>query len=209
MRIGIIGSGKIGSTVARLAHAAGHDVAIANRRGPESLEPLVGELGDRAQAGTVADVAAFGEVILVATPVRAYDALPPEAFAGKIVIDAGNYYPQRDGDIAELDEDRTTSSEQLAARLSTARVIKAFNTMYYETLGRAGDASLPDDERLAIPVAGDDAEAKHVVTDLVEELGFAAIDSGTLADGGRRQQPGAPVYGADLTGAQAGELLSS
>ncbi len=125
------------------------------------------------------------------------------------MIDANNYYPNRDGHFAELDRDETTSTELLARHLPGARAIKAFNTMNYATLAKAGDRAKPQDERLAVFVAGDDDEAKRLVTELLDELGFAAIDTGGLADGGRRQQPGAPVYAADLTGAQASEALSS
>jgi 8-hydroxy-5-deazaflavin:NADPH oxidoreductase len=207
MKIAIIGSGKIGSTAARLFIGAGHEVAIANRRGPQSLEPLRLELGAALQPASIEDAIRFGDVALVAVPLHAIDALPAASFAGKIVVDANNYYPNRDGHIPELDRDETTSSELLARHLPGARVVKAFNTMYYATLGEAGDPSKPEDDRLALFVAGDDQQAKQVAIDLIEQLGFAAMDTGSLADGGRRQQPGSPIYNTNLTGAQARAAL--
>ena len=209
MDIGIIGSGHIGSTTARLFAAAGHEVVIANSRGPESLRDLVAQLGARVRAGTVDEAARHGEVVLVAVPVKAAEDLPPDPFAGRIVVDANNYYPSRDGHFPQLDADETTSTEMLAAHLPGARVVKAFNTMNYRVLGEAGRADAPHDERLAIYVAGDDAEAKAVVGGLIDELGFAPVDTGGLAGGGRRQQPGTPVYAADLTGAAARERLGA
>jgi predicted dinucleotide-binding enzyme len=208
MRIGIIGSGKIGSTVARLAVSAGHEVAIANSRGPASIEGLVERLEARAIGATVGDAACFGEIVLVAVPMGAYRTLPAEPFAGKIVIDANNYYPTRDGRIAELDEDRTTSSELLAAHLRGARIVKAFNTMYYETLATQGNPDAPREDRLALFLAGDDRDAKKVVSGLIEQLGFAPVDTGTLASGGRLQQPVSEIYNRPLTGAKAERLLA-
>jgi 8-hydroxy-5-deazaflavin:NADPH oxidoreductase len=139
MLIGIIGSGKIGATAARLFVDAGHEVAIANSRGPESLAEFVAELGESAQAATVDEAAEFGEVVLVAVPFGRYRELPAAPLAGKIVIDANNYYPGRDGTLAELDDDSTTSSELLAAHLPEATVIKALNTMQWEVLRDRGN----------------------------------------------------------------------
>jgi 8-hydroxy-5-deazaflavin:NADPH oxidoreductase len=209
MDIGIIGSGHIGGTLARLFTAAGHDVVIANSRGPDTLAGLVDEVGGGLRAATVDEAARFGEVVVVAIPVKAVEDLPPDPFAGKIVVDANNYYPGRDGQYESLDTDATTSTEMLAAHLPGARVVKAFNTMNYRLLDSGGRTDAPADERLAIFLAGDDAEAKAVVAGLIEELGFAPVDTGGLADGGRRQQPGTPVYGADLTAAQARDALAA
>jgi 8-hydroxy-5-deazaflavin:NADPH oxidoreductase len=209
MDIGIIGSGHIGGTLARLFTAAGHDVVIANSRGPDTLDGLVDEVGGGLRAATVDEAARSGEVVVVAIPVKAVEDLPPDPFAGKIVVDANNYYPGRDGQYESLDTDATTSTEMLAAHLPGARVVKAFNTMNYRVLDSGGRADAPADERLAIFLAGDDAEANGVVAGLIEELGFAPVDTGGLADGGRRQQPGTPVYGADLTAAQARDALAA
>jgi len=199
VNIGIIGSGNIGATAARLFITAGYSVAISNSRGPETLQSLVAELGAQAHAATVEDAAKFGELVLIAIPFASYETLPTAAFSGKIVIDAENYSPQRDGNIPELDADRATSSELLAVHLPEARVIKAFNTISSQDLSTEGNTSLPRDERRAIFVAGDDAEAKRRVMNLIEQIGFGAVDTGTLAAGGRQQQPGTEVYGRDVT----------
>lgn len=209
MRIGIIGSGNIGATAARLFARAGHEVALSNSRGGAGLEALVGELGGRARATDVEGAARFGEVVLVAVPFGKYATLPAEALAGKVVVDANNYYPQRDGAFARLDSGETTSSELLAEHLKGARVVKGFNTIWFEHLARQGDTSLPVVERRAIFLAGDDAEAKRLVARLVEEIGFAAVDTGPLGEGGRRQQVGAAVYNRELTAREAAEVLSA
>jgi 8-hydroxy-5-deazaflavin:NADPH oxidoreductase len=208
MRIGIVGSGNIGGTAARLFAAAGHDVAVANSRGPESLTGLVAELGDRGRAASVEEAAAFGDVVLVAVPLGAYADLSPAPFRHKIVVDANNYYAGRDGRRDELEDDTTTSSELLAAHLDGARVVKAFNTMYFRTLAAEGRPDAPRDERLVLFVAGDDAEAKARVSELIEQIGFAAVDTGPLAEGGRKQQPGSPLYNEPVTAAEAEERLA-
>jgi predicted dinucleotide-binding enzyme len=209
MRIGIIGSGHIGSTTARLFAAAGHEVIIANSRGPESLAELVADLVPNARAATVRDAAQSAEVILVAVPLRAYADLPAEAFAGKVVIDANNYYPQRDGEIAELESGETTSSELLARHLAGARVVKSFNTMNFNPLGSEGRPGAPRAERLAIYLAGDDVQAKEIVAGLIDEIGFAAVDTGSLHDGGARQQPGSLVYNNPMTAEEAEAAVTS
>lgn len=195
MRVGVIGSGKIGSTVATLLARAGHDVQIANSRGPDSLRDVAAE---RLAPATVEAAAEHGEVVVVATPLTAYAALPARALAGTVVVDAGNYYPSRDGQIAALDDDSTTSTEWLAAQLPGARVVKAFNTVFWEVLRDKGDPQAGDD-RLVVLVAGDDEGAKQTVEGLIEDIGFAPLDQGGLADGGRRQQPGSELYGKVLT----------
>jgi predicted dinucleotide-binding enzyme len=209
MDIGIIGSGKIGGTVARLAARAGHNVTVANSRGPDSLAGLVGELGPNARAATVDEAARASDVVVLAVPLHAVDDLPVDAFAGRIVVDANNYYPQRDGHVAELDDDRTTSSELVARHLRGARVVKAFNTIYFENLGADGRPGAPREERVARLLAGDDAQAKATVAGLIEEFGFGPIDTGTLAVGARRQQVGAPLYGAVVTVPEAEAQLAA
>ena len=193
MRVGIVGAGRIGEAVAARLVTGGHEVMLANSRGPETLADLEQSLGQNAQAGTIEQAIGFGEVVVVAIPLHAIDALPADQMAGHIVIDANNYYPGRDGEIAQLDTGELGSSELLAKRLSGARVVKAFNTMNFERLrdsGRPHGAR----ERLAIPLAGDDASAKQSVSQLIDDMGFDPVDAGTLSDG-RRQQPGTPVYG--------------
>jgi predicted dinucleotide-binding enzyme len=198
MKIGIIGSGQIGGTLAKLFAGHGHEVAIANSRGPESLSELVAEAGDGARAATVEDAARFADLVVVALPVHAYSDLPKQAFQGKVVVDTGNYYEARDGRIDELEKDETTSTELLGGALPESRPVKAFNTMYFQTLAAEGRPGSLRERRLALFLAGDDQEAKRVVADLIEELGFAAVDSGSLADGGRRQQPGGSLYNTPL-----------
>jgi len=208
MNIGVIGSGNIGGTVTKLVAAAGHQVAVANSRGPDTLAGLVAEAGPNVRAATIEEAAAFGDLIVVAVPVKAYPDLPADAFEGKIVVDAGNYYPQRDGQIAALDSDETTSTELLATHLHGSRPVKAFNTMNFRPLGSAGQPDAPRAERLALMIAGDDEQAKTTVAGLVDELGFAAVDTGSLAAGGRRQQPGSPLYNVELRADEAEAALS-
>jgi 8-hydroxy-5-deazaflavin:NADPH oxidoreductase len=208
VKIGILGAGKIGGTLATLLTRAGHDVALANSRGPETLADQVAALGPRAHAATAADAAAFGELVVLAVPLFRHAELDPEPFAGRIVVDADNYYPERDGHIAALDEKKATSSGLLAEQLPGARVVKAFNTINWRHLGELGRPDAPAADRRAVPVAGDDAAAKAVLVGLIDEIGFTAVDAGTLADSWR-QEPGTPVYGAEVTPTEATTLLAS
>jgi 8-hydroxy-5-deazaflavin:NADPH oxidoreductase len=191
MRIGIIGAGHIGGTLARHFVSAGHEVAVSNSRGPETLADLVTELGGRARAMTAQDAASFGDVVVVSVPFGRYRELPTKGLAGKVVIDTNNYYPGRDGHFPELDTDRTTSSELLQAHLPGARVVKAFNAIYWQNLRDLGRPS-GDPQRLGIPISGDDAAAKRDVAELIDQIGFDTVDAGTLAEGGRKHQPGTP-----------------
>jgi predicted dinucleotide-binding enzyme len=190
--IGLIGSGHIGSTVARLAVAAGHDVVLSNSRGPETLTDLVDELGPQARAATPAEAAAAGDVVVVTIPLKAYREVPVEPLRGKVVIDTNNYYPQRDGQLAELDDESTTVSELLQAHLPESRVVKALNNIYF---GHLGTLQRPhgDPERSVLAIAGDDAEAKQAVTDLLDDLGYDAYDVGPLSEGWRYQRD-TPAY---------------
>jgi predicted dinucleotide-binding enzyme len=206
MRIGIIGSGNIGGTAARLFAAAGHQVVVANSRGPGSLRDLVAEIGPNASAATVDEAARTADVVLLAVPWRAPEALPaPDAVAGKVVIDAMNPY-RAEGGLFDLGDG--TSSEETARRLPGARLVKAFNTIWYQHLATQGDPRKPTAERRAIFLAGDDAEAKAVVSQLIQDIGFGPVDTGGLVDGGRRQQPGTAVYNIDITSREAHELLA-
>ncbi len=205
MNIGIIGSGKIGGTAARLFVHAGHQVAISNSRGPASLAPLVEDLGSTARAVAIDQASVFGEVVLVAIPFGKYRALPVKPLAGKVVVDAMNYYPQRDGRIEFGD---LTSTELVAQYLHGARLVKAFNTMYFETLAARGRPDTPVEDRLALFVAGDDAAAKAVISRLIEEIGFAPVDTGSLHDGGHLQQPGSRIYNQPMTARDTRTVLS-
>jgi predicted dinucleotide-binding enzyme len=197
MKIGIIGAGHIGATLARHFAAAGHEVAISNSRGPETLGGLVAELGPQVHAATTEDAARFGDVVVVAVPFKNYIDVPPREVTGKVVIDTMNYYPGRDGHFAELDAGTTTSSELLAQHLAGAYVVKAFNTIRWDSLRDKARAAV-DDGHIGIPISGDDTAAKQEVDDLIAEIGFDGVDAGPLGAGGRKHQPGTPVYGAEL-----------
>jgi 8-hydroxy-5-deazaflavin:NADPH oxidoreductase len=191
--LGLIGSGNIGSTVARLAVAAGHEVVLSNSRGPETLAELVAELGPNARAETAAAAAKAGEIVVVTIPLKAYRDVPVEPLVGKVVIDTNNYYPQRDGQIPELDDESTTSSELLQVHLPESRVVKAFNNIPSVQLAVLGRPTWSPD-RTSLPIAGDDGEAKNAVTVLLDSLGFGAVDAGSLSEGWRFQ-PDTPAYG--------------
>lgn len=190
---GFIGSGNIGSTVAGLAVAAGHEVVMSNSRGPETLHELVDRLGPSARADTPQSAASAGDVVVVTIPLGRYRDLPVEALRGKLVIDTMNYYPGRDGRFPSLDDGSATSSQLLAAELPDSAVVKAFNNIFFQHL-----ASLPrpadSPDRSALPIAGDDEQAKQVVARLLDEIGYDVVDLGTLAQSWR-SQPGTPVYG--------------
>ncbi len=209
MKIGIIGAGNIGANAARLFVKAGHEVAISNSRGPQTLDDLAAELGDNATASTVANAIDFGDIIFISIPLGKYAELPTNGWAGKIVIDSNNYYPERDGQITGLDSGETTSSQLLANHLPGARIVKGFNTIWFEHLRTKGDTNLPLAERRAIFVAGDDSQAKEAVAKLIEEIGFAAVDTGFLHEGGRSQQPDSAIYNKELTGSEAAKALSA
>ncbi len=209
MKIGIIGAGNIGGNAARLFAKAGHRIAIANSRGPETLTDLVNEIGGNAKAVTVDEAAKFGEIVFVSIPLGKYQELPAAAFEGKIVIDSNNYYPDRDGQINELDSNEKTSSELLAEHLTGARIVKAFNTIWFEHLKTQGNTDLPIENRRVIFVAGDDSEAKKAVSNLIEEIGFAAYDTGNLREGGKNQEPNTAIYNQTLTVAEAAAILGS
>lgn len=209
MNIGIIGTGNIGSNAARLFTAAGHKVAISNSRGPQTLEELSEELGDNATALPIEETIVFGDVILIAIPFGRYTELPVNVWDNKIVIDANNYYPERDGQFPELDNGSTTSSEMLEKHLGGARLVKGFNTIWFEHLKSQGDASLPTDKRRAIFIAGDDSEAKAIVAKLIEDIGFAAVDTGFLHDGGKKQQPGTEIYNITINARDAAAAIAA
>ncbi|MFJ9428585.1 NADPH-dependent F420 reductase [Streptomyces sp. NPDC101490] len=189
--LGIIGSGMIGGTVARLAVDAGLDVVLSNSRGPHTLTELVTELGPRARAATVTETAQAVGLVVAAVPLGAVDGLPADALAGRTVIDATNYYPQRDSAIAALDTGELTSSAFVQRRLGASRVVKALNNVFYRhLLTLARPAGAPD--RSALPVAADDQSAKAEVIALLDALGYDAVDLGTLADS-RPSQPGSAL----------------
>ncbi len=195
--IGLIGAGHIGGTVARLAVDAGHDVVLSNSRGPETLVDLVDELGSHARAATAEEAAEAGEIVVVTIPLMRYREVPVEPLRGTVVIDTNNYYPQRDGRIAELDDESTTVSELLQAHLPESKVVKAFNNIHFRHL-LALSRPAGDPERSALPIAGDDQVAKKAVTDLLDDLGYDVVDAGPLAEGWRFQRDTA-AYGVPYT----------
>ena len=183
----------IGSTLARLAVDAGYEVVLSNSRGPETLAELAAELGPKARAATATEAARAGDLVVVTVPVKACYDVPAGPLAGKIVMDTGNYYPERDGQLEALDSGALTSSELLAQLLPGAEVVKVFNNIFYKhLLNLARPAGAAD--RSYLPIAGDIATAKAAVTEFLDSIGYGAVDAGTLADGWR-QQPGTPAYG--------------
>ena len=197
MKIGVIGAGQIGGNLARRFSALGHEVSIANSRGPESLAQLARETG--AKAVTVEQAARAGDVVIVTIPMKNIPRLPAGLFDGVandvVVVDTGNYYPQqRDGRIDPI-ENGTTESRWVSDQLGRP-VVKVFNTVYARNLLTRGRPK-GDPGRMGVPIAGDDRRAKDVLIRLLDELGFDGVDAGGL-DESWRQQPGTPVYGADL-----------
>ena len=191
--IGLIGSGNIGQAIARQAIAHGHSVVLSNSRGPETLADLVAELGPKARAATPAEAGADGDLVVVTVPFKAYQRVPAEPLAGKVVIDTNNYYFERDGHVDAIDSGEATVSGLLAAHLPDSRVVKAFNNIQADHIGEhASPAGSPD--RRALPIAGDDAEAKQVVADLIDAFGFDVVDAGPLVEG-RRFDRDKPAYG--------------
>jgi len=190
MKIGIIGAGFVGRILGTKAMEVGHQVMISNSRGPHTLFSLSGGIG--CEVGTVDEAIAFGEIVIIAIPLLAYKTLPASAFAGKIAIDAVNYYPERDGRIEALDNATTTTSEMLAAHLPAARVVKAFNAVRMIDLDEKPRPKGATD-RVALPLAGDDQDAKALVAELYEEFGFDSIDVGPLSAGWRFERD-RPAY---------------
>jgi 8-hydroxy-5-deazaflavin:NADPH oxidoreductase len=205
--VGLIGAGHIGSQVARAAIASGYDVVISNSRGPETLVGLVSELGPRARAGTTEEAAAAGDLVVVAIPLRAIGDVPVKPLLGKAVIDANNYYPRRDGNIAALDDDSVTSSELLQARLPGAHVVKAFNHIYARQITTDGTPPGTRNRR-ALVIAGNDPIAKARVAELIDGFGFDVVDAGPLAESWRIQ-PGMPGYVERLNADQLTAALAS
>jgi 8-hydroxy-5-deazaflavin:NADPH oxidoreductase len=205
--VGLIGAGHIGSQVARVAIASGYDVVISNSRGPATLAELVIELGPQARAGTTEEAAAAGDLVVVAIPLRAIGDVPVKPLLGKAVIDANNYYPRRDGNIAALDDDSLTSSELLQARLPGAHVVKAFNHIYARQITTDGTPPHTRNRR-ALVIAGDDAAAKAQVAELIDKFGFDVVDAGPLAESWRIQ-PGTSGYVERLNAEELTAALAS
>lgn len=212
MNVGIVGAGPIGRNLARLAVDRGHAVMLANSRGPESLSDIAHELGCR--AGTVAETAAFGDVVVVTIPFHAIHDLDPGAFAGRTVLDTCNQYPARDGDDVALDAMSDTTGERLQRHLADAHVVKAFNAIMQADLAKDGRPPGAEDRR-ALPIAGDDLQAKQRAALFIEDIGFDVIDAGPLHECWRFERA-MPAYciplrrvslAAALANARPGERL--
>lgn len=193
MTIGLIGAGAIGSQVARLAVAHGHDVVLSNRRGPETLSVLAAELGPKARAATPAEAAAAGDIVVVTIPLKNIETVPVAPLAHKVVIDTNNYYPQRDGQIAALDNNSATTSELLQRHLPASKVVKAFNHIQAAALTAEAQPAGTDNRR-ALAIAGDDAAAKAAVGKLIDQFGFDVVDLGPLSESWRIERD-TPGYG--------------
>lgn len=205
MQIGIIGAGLIGRAVARLGVAAGHAVMLSNSRGAETLSTLARELG--CQAGSVEQATSFGEVMVLAIPLKHCHSIPAAPLAGKILLDANNYYPERDGRIAALDARQTTTSEMLARHFTGARLVKAFNAILAKDLETDGKpAGTPG--RRALPIAGEDAAAKRVAAGLLDQFGFDVVDAGSLAESWRFERA-KPAYCIPLDSAGLRRALAA
>jgi 8-hydroxy-5-deazaflavin:NADPH oxidoreductase len=207
MKIGIIGAGMIGETLARKLAQLGHQIAIANSRGPQTLRGLASEIG--ATAVTVVEAARSGEIVVITIPERAVPDLPRDLFDGVradvVVIDTGNYYPSRDGRIPAIEQGQPESA-WVAAQIGRP-VIKAFNNIYFKSLLENGKPKGTPD-RIALPVAGDPVEAREKVMRLIDELGFDPVDAGGLEESWR-QQPGTPCYTKDLNAVQLKAALAA
>lgn len=198
--IGFIGSGNIGSSVAKAAIANGYDVVMSNSRGPETLVDLVAELGEHARAATPAEAAEAGDFVVVTIPLKAIDSVPVEPLAGKLVIDTNNYYSQRDGNIEALDQQTDTSAGLLQKHLPNSHVVKAFNHIQaLQILSTATASGTPG--RRALAIAGDDPESNAQVASFLDQLGFDTVDLGPLSESWRIQ-PGTVGYGPELTQAE-------
>jgi 8-hydroxy-5-deazaflavin:NADPH oxidoreductase len=225
--LGLIGSGHIGGTLARLAVDAGLDVVLSNSRAPQTLSDLVDELGPQARAATPAQAAAAGDWVVVTIPLGAIRTIPREPLAGKTVIDTGNYFAPRDGTIPELEAHELTDSEMLQRPLADAHVVKAFNNIHYKHL-RVLPRPVETADRTALPIAGNDPRAKRHAAELLSLLGYDCVDMGPLTESWRSQlgtpvfcapyavtkddqyrtQPAAPAPAAEVRGAGVGTPLS-
>lgn len=190
MKLGILGAGSIAQAVATLARQRGHDIMVSNSRGPQTLGAVAAALNGH--AGTAAEAAAFGDLVLVAIPFHACRTLPPGLLAGRIVMDACNHYPGRDGNDAALEAMEDTSGQVLARQLPGARVVKAFNAVLArDIVPHARPSGAPD--RRALPIAGDDAAARQVVAAFMNDIGYDAVDAGLMGESWRFER-GMPGY---------------
>ncbi|MFJ6850360.1 NADPH-dependent F420 reductase [Streptomyces sp. NPDC091271] len=202
--LGVIGTGMVGLGAARRAVDAGLNVVLSNSRGPETLAGLVSELGERARAATPAEAARAGNFVIASVPLAAYEQLPRAELAGKTVIDPMNYAPHSEFEVPELDNDVLTSSQLVQRHLADAQVVKALHNIGpKQLLELFRPAGAPD--RTALPLSGDDPDARKEVADLLNVLGFDAVDLGTLADSWR-SEPNTPLYAIPYVGQPPSDL---
>jgi len=194
--VGIIGAGHIGSAVAEAFIGSGHDVVIANSRGPETLAELVEKLGPKARAATATEAAEAGEFVVVTVPLRAYEDIPVEPLAGKVVLDTNNYYWERDGHIESLDKGEATTAGLLQAHLPTSKVAKAFNHIVAAQILTDGTPPGTPDRR-ALATSSDHPEAAALVTELYDQIGFDTVDVSPLSESWRVERD-RPAYGPRL-----------
>jgi 8-hydroxy-5-deazaflavin:NADPH oxidoreductase len=205
MKISIIGSGHIGGTLTRLFVNAGHEVALANSRGPESLQSFADELGERLHpARDIDEAIAFSDVIILSIHWRTIDSLPVFNVEGKIIVDTTNPY-KGDGTFFDLGDD--IPSTKVTQHFKGGVIVKAFNTIYFKHLAEDGNPDLPMAERRVIPVAGDDSGAKFKVARLIEEIGFGPLDTGSLKTGTGLQNIQGPLYNKVLTVQEATDII--
>ncbi|MFT3823849.1 MAG: NAD(P)-binding domain-containing protein [Chitinophagaceae bacterium] len=205
MKIGIIGSGYIGGNLARLLVKAGHEVALANSRGPASLQHFADELGKHLHPMEAIDAVTFGDVVIVAFHWRNLDHMPVYDMTGKIVIDTTNPY-KADGTFYDLGGD--IPSTKVLEHFRGGKLVKAFNAIWYKHLAELGNTTVPVDERRVIPLAGDNADAKKIVGSLIEDVGFAPLDTGSLLEGSKLQGVDGILFGTELPLKEAKMLMS-
>jgi 8-hydroxy-5-deazaflavin:NADPH oxidoreductase len=190
--IGIIGSGHVGSNLAKAAIAHGYDIVLSNSTGPDSLAGVIADLGPRARAAAAGEAAGAGDFAIVAIPITTVDQVPVKPLAGKVVIATINYFPQRDGHIAAIDNGSTTAPGVLQAHLPASKVVRGFSMLDAADMSSDGHPK-GDPKRRALALAGDDATAKQLVVRLYDEFGFDAVDLGGL-DESWRVDPGQPAF---------------
>jgi predicted dinucleotide-binding enzyme len=204
--IGIFGAGKVGTALARLLVASGYDVIITGSPRQTALDLLVAVIAPGARVAAPGELVAQADVIIVAVPFGKVGTVPWEDFGGRIVVDATNYWPPVDGHIAAIDDDERSTSEINATRNPLARVVKSLNHLgYHEMEDDSMDAGSP--LRRALAVVGDDADARRVIAQIIEDIGFDAVDGGALANG-RALQPGHPAFGRELSASELRALLA-